>query len=333
MDVHDIVAVWHGDARPRCSRTATTAPASTASPTTSSSRSRWRSTSTVSWWPPRCARRATTSSWPRGSASPRGCSTAPPCGSASTAGPARRSRASSTSFPVDTGGLAPPPPPRLTATTSACGICGTTAVDDLRERLHPLPPGPPFALDVLATVPDRVAGEAELFAVTGAVHAAVAFDRAGAPVLAREDIGRHNAVDKVVGRLLLDGGLPASELGLYVSGRASFEIVQKSWAAGVRHGRRGQRTVVAGRGGGPAGRHHAVRVRPGRPAQRLHPGRGVVPRGSTGGLAPAADRLEPEAVGGLAAQRRRRAEAATTTGTWAKVAGPTARTRSTPGRS
>jgi len=134
---------------------------------------------------------------------------------------------------VDTGGLAPPPRPRLTATTSACGICGTTAVDDLRERLHPLPPGPPFALDVLAAVPARVAGDAELFAVTGAVHAAVAFDRAGAPVLGREDIGRHNAVDKVVGRLLLDGGLPASELGLYVSGRASFEIVQKSWAAGI----------------------------------------------------------------------------------------------------
>ncbi|HET8618891.1 MAG TPA: formate dehydrogenase accessory sulfurtransferase FdhD [Actinomycetes bacterium] len=134
---------------------------------------------------------------------------------------------------VDTGGQAPPPRARLTATTSACGMCGTTAVDDLRERLHPLPPGPPFALDVLAGVPDRVAGQAELFEATGAVHAAVAFDRAGRPVLAREDIGRHNAVDKVVGRLLLDGALPAGELGLYVSGRASFEIVQKAWAAGI----------------------------------------------------------------------------------------------------
>jgi FdhD protein len=134
---------------------------------------------------------------------------------------------------VDTGGHARPPRPRLTATTSACGMCGTAAIDELTERLHPLPALAPFALDVLAGVPDTMAAEAELFEATGAVHAAVAFDRDGRPVLAREDIGRHNAVDKVVGRLLLDGRLPAGELGLYVSGRAGFEIVQKAWAAGI----------------------------------------------------------------------------------------------------
>jgi FdhD protein len=172
---------------------------------------------------------------------------------------------------VDTGGVAPTPTPRLTTTTSACGMCGTTALDELRERLHPLPPSPPIPLDVVAAVPDRVGGRQELFAATGAVHAAVAFDRTGAPLVAREDIGRHNAVDKVVGRFLLDGGLPARRaqrpgaegarsggaasfdlsaaaaaeeatvsrplplagLGLYVSGRASFEIVQKAWAAGI----------------------------------------------------------------------------------------------------
>jgi FdhD protein len=133
---------------------------------------------------------------------------------------------------VDTGRRAPVPTPRLTPTTSACGICGTTAVDELRERLHLLPPRRPIALDVLAAVPDRVAAEQPLFDETGAVHAAVAFDRSGASLLAREDIGRHNAVDKVVGRLLLDGDLPVTDLGLYVSGRASFEIVQKAWAAG-----------------------------------------------------------------------------------------------------
>jgi FdhD protein len=133
---------------------------------------------------------------------------------------------------VETGGQAPPPRPRLTTVTSACGICGTTAIDDLRERLHPLPPSEPFTLDVLAKVPDAVVPTQDLFDATGGVHAAVAFDRTGTPVLTREDIGRHNAVDKVVGRLLLDDRLPAAELGMYVSGRASFEIVQKAWAAG-----------------------------------------------------------------------------------------------------
>src|SRR5690606_15202167 len=67
---------------------------------------------------------------------------------------------------------------------------------------------------------------------TGAVHAAAAFDATGQVEVVREDIGRHNAVDKVVGRLLLDGALPAREMGLVVSGRASFEMVQKAWAAG-----------------------------------------------------------------------------------------------------
>ena len=133
---------------------------------------------------------------------------------------------------VETGGLAPPPRPRLTTTTSACGMCGTTAIDDLRERLHPLPPTAPFPLAVMARVPDTVTSMQQLFDATGAVHAAVAFDRSGDPVLAREDIGRHNAVDKVVGRFLLDDRLPATGHGLYVSGRASFEIVQKAWAAG-----------------------------------------------------------------------------------------------------
>jgi len=134
---------------------------------------------------------------------------------------------------VDTGGVAPVPTPRLTATTSACGMCGTTALDDLRERLRPLPPSPPIPIEVVAAVPDRAGAQQELFAATGAVHSAVLFDRAGEPLLTREDIGRHNAVDKVVGRLLLDGKLPAAGFGLYVSGRASFEIVQKAWAAGI----------------------------------------------------------------------------------------------------
>ena len=131
---------------------------------------------------------------------------------------------------VETGGLAPTPVPRLGSTSSSCGVCGSVAIDELRERLLPLTVEP-FDVDVLTGMADRIDGQA-LFSSTGAVHAAAAFDRTGEPLLLREDIGRHNAVDKVVGRLYLDGLLPASDLGLWVSGRASFEMAQKAWAAG-----------------------------------------------------------------------------------------------------
>lgn len=133
---------------------------------------------------------------------------------------------------VDTGGAAPPPPARLTATTTSCGLCGSQSLTELGRRLAPLADRAPIAPEVLAGVPERVEPHQELFARTGAVHAAAAFDATGEPLVVREDVGRHNAVDKVVGRLLLDGRLPAGHLGLFVSGRASFEIVQKAWAAG-----------------------------------------------------------------------------------------------------
>jgi FdhD protein len=133
---------------------------------------------------------------------------------------------------VDTGGAAPAPAPRVAAVTSACGMCGSTAIDELRDRIAPIAVGAPWPTSLLAAVPDAVRPEQDLFEATGAVHAAAAFDREGNVQVVREDIGRHNAVDKVVGRLLLDGRLPATELGLYVSGRAGFEIVQKAWAAG-----------------------------------------------------------------------------------------------------
>jgi FdhD protein len=135
---------------------------------------------------------------------------------------------------VDTDRLAPEPEPRTGTTTSSCGLCGSGSVDDLRARLRPLGAGEPWPLELLASLPDRAAVAQDLFARTGAVHAAAACTRDGGAVVVREDIGRHNAVDKVVGRLLLDGALPADDLALYVSGRASFEIVQKAWAAGVR---------------------------------------------------------------------------------------------------
>jgi FdhD protein len=133
---------------------------------------------------------------------------------------------------VETGGRAPTPTPRLGTTTSSCGLCGSDAIDALCTRLEPLPSTPAIALKVLGGVPAAVLGGQGLFSTTGAVHAAAAFDADGAVLLTREDVGRHNAVDKVVGRMLLDGSLPAAGLGLFVSGRASFELVQKAWAAG-----------------------------------------------------------------------------------------------------
>ena len=135
---------------------------------------------------------------------------------------------------VETDGLAPVPSARLTTVTTSCGLCGSQSLTELQARLAALPAErlAVIAPEVLASVPDRVRAEQSLFARTGAVHAAAAFGSDGTPVLVREDIGRHNAVDKVVGRLLLDGVLPAHQLGLFVSGRASFELVQKAWAAG-----------------------------------------------------------------------------------------------------
>lgn len=140
---------------------------------------------------------------------------------------------------VETGGMAPTPAARLQAATAACGTCGVSDVDALVDRLGPLVVATPIPLEVSLSIPDRVRPHQELFEATGASHAAAVFDAGGEVLLVREDIGRHNAVDKVVGRLLLDGDLPCQiavgerpSLGLFVSGRASFEMVQKAWAAG-----------------------------------------------------------------------------------------------------
>jgi len=132
---------------------------------------------------------------------------------------------------VETGGRAPRPTPRLGLTTSACGVCGSTTISQLCERLAPvtgLEPAP----DLLATVATEVRARQTLFEATGGVHAAAAFAADGSVSVLREDVGRHNAVDKVVGALLFDGALPMHGHGLYVSGRASFELVQKAWSAG-----------------------------------------------------------------------------------------------------
>ncbi|MBT5580520.1 MAG: sulfurtransferase FdhD [Acidimicrobiaceae bacterium] len=134
---------------------------------------------------------------------------------------------------VSTGGHAPPPVPRLATTTSSCGFCGTKEIDELADRLAPVV-GDPIDWHVLAEAPDKLRPGQDLFDATGAVHAAGIVDATGGVGLIREDVGRHNAVDKLIGRLLLDGQIPAVGNAVVVSGRASFELVHKAWAAGFR---------------------------------------------------------------------------------------------------
>lgn len=125
--------------------------------------------------------------------------------------------------------------PRLTTTTAACGVCGSQSVDELTARLKPSDDAPALDIALVARAAAAAREQQSTFDATGAVHAAAAFTmERGEIVVLREDIGRHNAVDKVVGRLRLDDGLPASNFALFVSGRASFEMVQKAWAAGFR---------------------------------------------------------------------------------------------------
>lgn len=134
---------------------------------------------------------------------------------------------------VSTGGRAPVPEPRLGVTSSACGMCGTTAVDELRARIHPLPVGDPIPDPVLLAAPGELLGDTPIFAATGAVHAAALFTPTGEAVVVREDVGRHNAVDKVIGDGVRAGRLPLAGHVLMVSGRASFELTQKAAMAGI----------------------------------------------------------------------------------------------------
>ena len=118
-------------------------------------------------------------------------------------------------------------------TSSACGVCGATTLDVLTVRCSdPLPGGPSVPAGLLRSLPDRLREHQRLFAATGGLHAAGLLDADGTWTV-REDVGRHNAVDKVLGRALLDGRLPLTGCLLAVSGRAGFEIVQKALVAGV----------------------------------------------------------------------------------------------------
>jgi len=128
----------------------------------------------------------------------------------------------------------PEPMQRNFFSASSCGICGKASIEAIRVR-GLRAPNPEFKIDpdVLCGLPGRLREEQEAFGRTGGLHAAAIFDVAGKLIQVREDIGRHNAVDKIVGWALLAGLLPLSSHVLMVSGRGGFEIVQKALAAGV----------------------------------------------------------------------------------------------------
>jgi FdhD protein len=118
--------------------------------------------------------------------------------------------------------------------SSACGICGQANLDALADKgLTRIPPGLQVAASVLRGLPERVRTRQKLFDATGGLHAAALCTRDGEVLAVREDVGRHNAVDKVIGWAMLDGRLPLSNAVMVVSGRAGFEITQKCIAAGI----------------------------------------------------------------------------------------------------
>jgi FdhD protein len=134
-------------------------------------------------------------------------------------------------------GAAPPPISlhRNLITSSACGLCGRDTVDAVRTRSHWDVSGDPLVLDpeVLYALPAQLRAAQRTFEATGGLHAAGLFTADGSLLCAREDVGRHNAVDKVVGWALREGLLPLSGHVLLVSGRASFELTQKAAMAGI----------------------------------------------------------------------------------------------------
>jgi FdhD protein len=118
---------------------------------------------------------------------------------------------------------------------SSCGVCGKRSIAAVFvRRKYPIAVGSPrISLDLIHSLPPALRAAQPAFARTGGIHAAGLFDRAGRLLLVREDVGRHNAVDKLIGAELMAGALPLSERIILVSGRASFELVQKAAQAGV----------------------------------------------------------------------------------------------------
>ena len=117
--------------------------------------------------------------------------------------------------------------------TSACGVCGSTHIEDLRHRGCANVSEPGLSDDELAKLPDLMRPKQKIFDKTGGLHAAGLFDPSGNLIVVREDVGRHNAVDKVIGYALMNDLLPLQGYALAISGRGGFEIIQKAIAAGI----------------------------------------------------------------------------------------------------
>lgn len=133
-------------------------------------------------------------------------------------------------------GIRAPEPTRSVPMTSACGVCGTASIDDVRARTRYVVADDALRLDaaMLTGFPDTLRTSQHAFERTGGIHAAALFDGAtGRMLVLREDVGRHNAVDKVIGWALQEGRVPLTGTVLMVSGRASFELVQKALMAGI----------------------------------------------------------------------------------------------------
>ena len=122
---------------------------------------------------------------------------------------------------------------RVVAASSACGICGKATLDQVAVGCEPVGPGPTVERATLLGLPDTLRAAQSVFEATGGLHAAGLFTPGGELRVLREDVGRHNAVDKIVGHAVMAGWLPLSDSILMVSGRLSFEIVQKAAVAGI----------------------------------------------------------------------------------------------------
>lgn len=124
---------------------------------------------------------------------------------------------------------------RFGTISTSCGLCGKTSIEFIRQQFPPIAAASPaqIAETIVLELPARLRSAQGNFARTGGIHAAGIFDLRGNPLVVREDVGRHNAVDKAIGRAFLDGLLPLAQHVLMVSGRSSFEIVQKALAAGI----------------------------------------------------------------------------------------------------